>query len=82
MIFTENNSHLFNLKRRNNMPTEMEVWSLFWQAGLTNAVYFTGLAFLLWVSFRAANMAGESDNMIGKVFVTVFCFLHFFLLFR
>ena len=57
------------------MPTEMEVWSLFWQAGLTNAVYFTGLAFLLWVSFRAANMAGESDNMIGKVFVTVFCLL-------
>jgi len=57
------------------MPTEMEVWSLFWQAGLTNAVYFAGLAFLLWVSFRAANMAGDSDNFIGKIFVTVFCLL-------
>ena len=57
------------------MPTEMEVWSLFWQAGLTNAVYFTGLAFLLWVSFRAANMV-ESDNMIGKVFITVFLFIN------
>ena len=52
------------------MPTEMEVWNLFWLASLSNAVYFAGLAFLLWVSFRAANMIGDSDNLIGKVLVT------------
>ena len=55
------------------MFTELEVWNLFWLAGLSNAAWFVGLAFLLWVSFRAANLAGESDNMIGKVAVTVFC---------
>tara|TARA_Y100001970_G_scaffold262055_1_gene345800 strand:- start:5660 stop:6067 length:408 start_codon:yes stop_codon:yes gene_type:complete len=57
------------------MPTEIEVWNLFWLATLANGVWFAGLAFLLWVSFRAANMAGESDNMIGKVAVTVFCLI-------
>ena len=55
------------------MPNEMEVWSLWFQGGLTNAVYFVGLAFLLWVSFRAANIVGESENLLGKIFVTVFC---------
>ena len=40
------------------MPTELEIWNTFWLANLANAVYFVGLAFLLWVSFRAANMAG------------------------
>ena len=55
------------------MPTEMEVWSLFWLATLANAAYFVGLAFLIWVSFRAANMAGDSDNLIGKIVVSIFC---------
>ena len=49
------------------MPTELEIWNLFWLANLSNAVYFAGLAFLLWVSFRAANMIGDSDNLIGKI---------------
>jgi hypothetical protein len=57
------------------MPTEFEVWNLFWLATLANGVWFAGLAFLLWVSFRAANMAGESDNLLGKVVVTVFCLI-------
>ncbi len=47
------------------MPTEFEVWNLFWLATLANGVWFAGLAFLLWVSFRAANMAGESDNLLS-----------------
>tara|TARA_Y200000002_G_scaffold297070_1_gene251670 strand:+ start:470 stop:877 length:408 start_codon:yes stop_codon:yes gene_type:complete len=55
------------------MPTELEIWNTFWLANLANAVYFVGLAFLLWVSFRAANMAGESDNLLGKIVVTIFC---------
>ena len=70
----ENNnySHLLN-NMEMVMPTELEVWNLFWLASLSNAVYFAGLAFLLWVSFRAANMIGDSDNLIGKVLVTIFC---------
>ena len=54
------------------MPTEIEVWSLFWLATLANAAYFVGLAFLLWVSFRAANMAGESENLLGKIVFSIF----------
>ena len=57
------------------MPTEIEVWNLFWLATLANAAYFAGLAFLLWVSFRAANMAGESDNLLGKIVVSIFCLI-------
>ena len=57
------------------MPTEIEVWNLFWLATLANAAYFVGLAFLIWVSFRAANMAGESDNLIGKIVVSIFCLI-------
>ena len=55
------------------MPTEIEIWDLYWSAGLATGIYFAGLAFLIWVSFRAANMVGGTDNMIGKVAVTVFC---------
>ncbi len=40
---------------------------------MANGVWFAGAAFLLWVSFRAANMAGEGDNLIGKIVVSVFC---------
>ena len=58
-----------------DMPTEIEVWSLFWLATLANAAYFVGLAFLLWVSFRAANMAGESENLLGKIVVSIFCLI-------
>ena len=57
------------------MPTELEIWNTFWLATLANAAYFVGLAFLLWVSFRAANMAGDSDNLLGKIVVTVFCLI-------
>lgn len=57
------------------MYTEIEVWNLFWLASLSNGVWFAGLAFLLWVSFRAANMAGESENLISKIVVTAFCLL-------
>ena len=60
------------------MPTELEIWNLFWLANMSNAVYFAGLAFLVWVSFRAANMVGETDNTIGKVLVTVFCLVILF----
>ena len=54
------------------MFTELEVWNLFWLSGISNAAWFAGLAFLLWVSFRAANLVGESGNMIGKIAVTAF----------
>ena len=32
-----------------------------------------GLSFLIWVTFRAANMVGESGNTFSKAVVTVFC---------
>lgn len=55
------------------MVTEFEVWNLFWLASLANAAWMAGLAFLIWVTFRAANMVGESDNIFSKAVVTVFC---------
>ena len=55
------------------MPSELEMWNLYWSAGTAVGIYFAALAFLIWVSFRAANMVGGTDNMIGKVAVTVFC---------
>ena len=64
---------VFLITQEMDMPTEIEVWSLFWLATLANAAYFVGLAFLLWVSFRAANMAGESENLLGKIVVSIFC---------
>ena len=39
------------------MPTEMEVWSLFWLATLANAAYFVGLAFLIWVSLSLIHIS-------------------------
>ena len=66
---------VFLITQEMDMPTEIEVWSLFWLATLANAAYFVGLAFLLWVSFRAANMAGESENLLGKIVVSIFCLL-------
>ena len=55
------------------MPSELEMWNLYWSAGTAVGVYFAALVFLIWVSFRAANMVGGTDNMIGKIAVTVFC---------
>ena len=55
------------------MPSEIEMWDLYWTAGTAVGIYFAALAFLVWVSFRAANMVGDTDNTIGKVAVTVFC---------
>ena len=55
------------------MFTEFEVWNLFWLASLANAAWMAGLSFLIWVTFRAANMVGESGNTFSKAVVTVFC---------
>ena len=55
------------------MTSELEMWKLYWSAGTAVGVYFAALVFLIWVSFRAANMVGGTDNMIGKIAVTVFC---------
>ena len=55
------------------MPSELEMWNLYWSAGTAVGVYFAALVFLIWVSFSAANMVGGTDNMIGKIAVTVFC---------
>ena len=55
------------------MHSELEMWNLYWSAGTAVGVYFAALVFLIWVSFRAANMVGGTDNMIGKIAVTVFC---------
>ena len=55
------------------MYTEMDIWNLFFSALLANAAYFIGIAFLIWVSFRAANQVGGSDNMINKILVSIFC---------
>tara|TARA_Y100001970_G_scaffold85333_1_gene107675 strand:+ start:330 stop:734 length:405 start_codon:yes stop_codon:yes gene_type:complete len=55
------------------MPTELEIWNLYWAAGTSVGIYFAALAFLVWVSFRACNLIGETDNTLGKAIVTVFC---------
>ena len=48
------------------MFTEFEVWNLFQLARLANAAWMAGLSFLIWVTFRAANMVGESGNTFSK----------------
>ena len=55
------------------MYTEVQMWDLYWSGMLATAGFFLAWAFLLWVSLRAANIAGDSDNMISKSAVTVFC---------
>ena len=55
------------------MYTEVQMWDLYWSGMLATAGFFLAWAFLLWVSLRAANIAGGSDNMISKVAVTAFC---------
>ncbi len=55
------------------MYTEIELWDLMWSGMLATSGFFLAWAFLLWVSLRAANIAGDSDNMISKVAVTAFC---------
>ena len=55
------------------MYTEVQMWDLYWSGMLATAGFFLAWAFLLWVSLRAANIAGDSDNMISKIAVTVFC---------
>ena len=57
------------------MPSELEIWNLYWSAGTSVGIYFAALVFLIWVSFRAANMAGESDNLLGKIVVSLFCLI-------
>ena len=55
------------------MYTEVQMWDLYWSGMLATAGFFLAWALLLWVSLRAANIAGDSDNMISKIAVTVFC---------
>ena len=55
------------------MYTEVQMWDLYWSGMLATAGFFLAWAFLLWVSLRAAKIAGDSDNMISKIAVTVFC---------
>ena len=55
------------------MYTEIEMWDLMWTGMLATSGFFLAWAFLLWVSLRAANIAGGSDNLISKVAVTAFC---------
>jgi len=55
------------------MYTEIEMWDLMWSGMLATSGFFLAWAFLLWVSLRAANIAGGSDNMISKIAVTAFC---------
>tara|TARA_B100000405_G_scaffold292333_1_gene243717 strand:- start:358 stop:762 length:405 start_codon:yes stop_codon:yes gene_type:complete len=55
------------------MYTEVQMWDLYWSGMLATAAFFVAWAFLLWVSLRAANIAGESENIISKIAVTAFC---------
>ena len=59
------------------MYTEVQMWDVYWSGMLATAGFFLAWAFLLWVSLRAANIAGDSDNMISKIAVTVFCLVVF-----
>ena len=55
------------------MYTEVQMWDLYSSGMLATAAFFVAWAFLLWVSLRAANIAGESENIISKIAVTAFC---------
>ena len=52
---------------------EYEIWSLNNSGLIGNAMYFAGIAFLLWVALRAANQVrAENSNVVVKVLVSLF----------
>ena len=52
---------------------EFEIYSLFNTFLISNALYFVGNAFLLWVAFRASLRTQESGgNLLTKILVSLF----------
>ena len=52
---------------------EYQIWSNMNSGLISNAIYFAGIAFLLWVAFRAANqMRAEDAGVFNKTLVSLF----------
>ena len=52
---------------------EYQIWSNMNSGLISNAIYFAGIAFLLWVAFRAANqMRAEDAGVLNKTLVSLF----------
>ena len=52
---------------------EYQIWSNMNSGLISNAIYFAGIAFLLWVAFRAANqMRAEDAGILNKTLVSLF----------
>ena len=52
---------------------EYQIWSNMNSGLISNAIYFAGIAFLLWVAFRAANqIRAEDSGVLNKTLVSLF----------
>ncbi len=52
---------------------EYQIWSNMNSGLISNAIYFAGVAFLLWVAFRAANqIRAEDAGVFNKTLVSLF----------
>ena len=52
---------------------EYEIYSLFNTFLISNAIFFAGNAFLLWVAFRASLRTQENGgNLLTKILVSLF----------
>ena len=57
--------------------TEYQILNLMYLAFISNAMYFVGCILLVWLGFRMANNIYNSseNNMLAKVFTSLFCVL-------
>lgn len=52
---------------------EYQIWSTMNSGLISNAIYLAGVAFLLWVAFRAANQTrAEGAGLLNKTLVSLF----------
>ena len=52
---------------------EYQIWSTMNSGLISNAIYLAGVAFLLWVAFRAANQTRAEDaGLLNKTLVSLF----------
>lgn len=61
------------LKEMENFMGEYEIQSLFNSFLISNAIFFAGNAFLLWVAFRASlGVRDNGGNLVTKILVSLF----------
>ena len=61
------------LKGMENFMGEYEIQSLFNSFLISNAIFFAGNAFLLWVAFRASlGVRDNGGNLVTKILVSLF----------